>query len=289
MNRTDELFKEDIIKIFKEGFKDENPRPHYADGTPAHTISINQQMRIYDLSNEFPILTLRPIAWKTGIKEILAIFQKQTNNLEKFHELGINYWDDWDIGDGTIGFRYGHTVKRYELLDNLIKGLKEDPFGRRHIMDLWQEEEFIEETKGLKPCAFLTMWSVRKVEYLNQAPEMFLDMTLVQRSGDMMCASGAGCINEVQYAALQMMIAQVCGYKPGKFCHFVQNEQIYDRHEEQAKELARRWSVEGIPMLRLNPEIKDFYDFSIEDFTMEDYDVDKIKEQNPQLKFELGI
>ena len=288
MNKIDEIFKEGIIDILANGFKDENPRPHYADGTPAHTLSVNQKIRIYDLEKEFPITTLRPIAWKTGIKEILAIFQKQTSDLKDFHNLGINYWDDWDIGDGTIGYRYGHTVNRYDLLNKLIKGLKEDPFGRRHIMDLWQEEEFKDESNGLKPCAFLTMWSVRKVQYLNQEePEFYLDMTLVQRSGDMLCASGAGNINEVQYAALQMMVAQVCGFKPGRFVHFVQNEQIYDRHFEQAKELLRRWSIDGdAPKLVINPAIKDFKDFTIDDFRMENYNV---KEQNPQLKFELGV
>lgn len=290
MNKAEKYFKEDIINILANGYKDKNPRPKYKDGTPAHTISVNQNIRKYNLGQgEFPIITLRPIAWKTGIKEILAIYQKQTNSLKDFHDLGIMYWDDWDIGDGTIGQRYGHTVKRYDLINKLIEGLKNDPYGRRHIMSLWQEEEFIEDNKGLNPCAFLTMWNVRK----GTGGQEYLDMSLIQRSGDMICASGAGNINEVQYAALLMMIAQVCGYKAGVFVHFVQNEQIYDRHIGQAEELYYRNTcsecVKNHPCLEINPTVKDFYNFTIDDFKMKNYPLAKIKEENPQLILELGI
>ena len=280
-----------IQEIQNYGYKDIDPRPHYADGTPAHTFSINHTFRTYDLSKGiFPICTLRPQAWKTGIKEIFTIYQKPTNNLEEMREMGVGWWDEWDIGDGTIGQRYGATVKRYNLIENLIKDIREDPYGRRKIVSLWQETD-LHETPGLAPCAFQTIWNVRG-EYL--------DMLLVQRSGDMLTASGPGGINEIQYAALLMMIARHTGYKPGVFSHIVANEQIYDRHMDAAHEMLFRYSekyreiMETVndgelihtkrPMLVLNPEVTNFYEMTVDDFTMENYEPIK-----PQLKLELGI
>ena len=285
MNKADLLMLESIQKILSYGYKDINPRPKYADGTPAHTISINHTFRQYNLQyGEFPICTLRPIAWKTGIKEIFTIYQKPTNEIAKMEEMGVNWWNDWDIGDGTIGQRYGATVSRYDLINNLIKDIKTDPYGRRKIVSLWQESD-LRETPGLAPCAFLTIWNVR---------DEYLDMCLIQRSGDMLTASGPGGINEVQYAALLMMIARHTGYKPGVFSHFVANEQIYDRHIEAAKQmLARQFDIEKkefmddeirTPKLILNPEKSNFYEFTIDDFVMENYEPIK-----PQLRLELGI
>ena len=286
---TADLYMNQIIhKIMEEGFKDENPRPHYADGTPAHTISVNHVIRRYDLSKgDFPICTLRPMAWKTGIREIFTIYQKPTNEIAKMEEMGVNWWGDWDIGDGTIGQRYGATVSRYDLINKLIKDIENDPYGRRKIVSLWQETD-LAETAGLAPCAFLTIWNVRG-EYL--------DMMLVQRSGDMLTASGPGGVNEIQYAALLMMIARHTGYKPGVFTHIVANEQIYDRHVEAAEEMLKRYKelelqvedetivhMDCTPMLMLNPNKTNFYDFTIEDFTMVNYNPIK-----PQLKLELGI
>ena len=274
---------EGIKKNLSDGYKDVNPRPKYSDGTPAHTISINQVVRIYDLSkDEFPICTLRPMAWKTAIKEIFTIYQKPTNVISEMEKMGVNWWNPWDIGDGTIGQRYGATVKRYDLINNLIKDIQSDPYGRRKIVSLWQETD-LRETTGLAPCAFLTMWNVRG-EYL--------DMTLVQRSGDMLTASGAGGMNEIQYAALLMMIAKHTGYKAGVFCHFVQNEQIYDRHIEQANEMLKRFkkllvcedNVTVRPEMILNPKKNNFYDFTIEDFILLDYEPIK-----PQIALPLGI
>lgn len=281
MTRADRYMDHDIRHILQDGYKDENPRPHYADGTPAHTISVNHVCRQYDLSvGEFPICTLRPMAWKTGIKEIFTIYQKPTNNLATMHEMGVNWWDDWDIGDGTIGQRYGATVSRYDLINNLIKDIQKDPYGRRKVVSLWQETD-LHETAGLAPCAFLTIWNVRG---------KYLDMAMIQRSGDMLTASGAGGINEIQYAALLMMIARHTGYEPGVFTHFVANEQIYDRHFEAAEEMLSRASDMYFksdvktPRLILNPEKTNFYEMTIDDFTMENYEPVK-----PQLKLELGI
>lgn len=284
MTKADIYMFETIQKIENYGFKDINPRPHYADGTPAHTISINHTYRTYDLSaGEFPICTLRPMAWKTGIREIFTIYQKPTNKIAEMEAMGVNWWGDWDIGDGTIGQRYGATVKRYNLVDKLIEDIQKDPYGRRKIISLWQETD-LRETAGLAPCAFLTMWNVRG-EYL--------DMMLVQRSGDMLTASGPGGINEIQYAAFLMMIARHTGYKPGVFTHVVANEQIYDRHIDAAKEMLKRYEehypegtiIKGLkPNLILNSEKTNFYDFTIEDFEMLCYNPIK-----PQLKLELGI
>ena len=278
--KTDTYLQENIRHILVDGYMDENPRPKYKDGTPAHTYSVNHVFRTYDLAaGEFPITTLRPIAWRTGIKEILTIYQKPTNDISEMEKMGVTWWSDWDIGDGTIGQRYGATVSRYDLINNLIKDIQTDPYGRRKVVSLWQETD-LRETPGLAPCAFLTIWNVR---------EKYLDMCMIQRSGDMLTASGAGGINEVQYAALLMMIARHCGYEPGVFSHFVANEQIYDRHVNQARKLIPRYwdTLSKHPMnprLVLNPDVKDFYDIAIDDFTMENYTPLK-----PQLKLELGI
>ena len=278
MNKADKYMNKFILQILDEGYKDINPRPKYKDGTPAHTISINHTFRQYDLSKgEFPICTLRPIAWKTGIKEIFTIYQKPTNNIQEMESMGVNWWNDWDIGDGTIGQRYGATVSRYDLINNLIKDIQNDPYGRRKIVSLWQETD-LHETAGLAPCAFLTIWNVR---------EEYLDMVLIQRSGDMLTASGPGGINEIQYAALLMMIARHTGYKPGVFSHLVANEQIYDRHYDAAEEILHRYQEDTLqqkPQLILNPDKTNFYDFTINDFSMVDYTPIK-----PQLKLELGI
>jgi thymidylate synthase len=124
LTKADKYMVDMIHHIKDNGYKDINPRPKYADGVPAHTISVNHTFRTYDLSkNEFPICTLRPIAWKTGIREIFTIYQKPTNNIAEMHESGVTWWDEWDIGDGTIGQRYGATVSRYNLINNLIKDI----------------------------------------------------------------------------------------------------------------------------------------------------------------------
>ena len=285
MNKADRYMYEMINRIYDEGYKDVNPRPKYADGTPAHTISVNHTFRTYDLAvGEFPICTLRPMAWKTGIREIFTIYQKPTNEIAKMEEMGVNWWGEWDIGDGTIGQRYGATVSRYDLINNLIEDIKKDPYGRRKVVSLWQETD-LHETEGLAPCAFLTIWNVRK----GFDGQEYLDMVLVQRSGDMLTASGPGGINEIQYACLLMMIARHTGYLPGVFSHFVANEQIYDRHYDAGNEMLDRFKnnfIEGdtAPVIRLNPDVTDFYEMTIDDFEIVDYEPIR-----PQLKLELGI
>lgn len=564
MTRADLLLVNDIRNIFANGTKDENPRPKYEDGTPAHTYFVNHIVRTYNLQTEFPICTLRPIAWKTAIREAFAIYQNQSNKISEFERLGCGWWKDWELEDGTIGRSYPYNLEshrpnemkksvvkvkrkilneklgeihnedticknnnfdsidgklyytknnnefkiishpyktqhknehkyvdiqftktkyitsaridtltnindpycrerrgigfvgeyksniltddeikillrkwgamfdrcgnitkktptyqnvfvhhdwhnfanflndviyipqfflaredgfkgwdldkdyygsncyskdtcvflkrkensiyaringcyrisdlnnnvafyelaithiceiynvsertirnvinnkktildnvkieflenndsylyRYELsrnqINELIKDIKTNPYGRRHMIDFWNWANI--DKKALVECAFLTIWNVR---------DEYLDMCLIQRSGDMITASGAGGVNEVQYACLQMMIAKATGYKAGKFTHFVANEQIYDRHVGAANKLINRadahklnistsnghYDYEFEPVkMNFNPKSDNFYDFSIEDFSLENYNPIK-----PQLKLELGI
>lgn len=274
MNKADKYYLENIQKIMLEGSWDENPRPKYPDGTPANSKFITQVFEEYDISKgEFPITTLRNTAIKTGIKEILWIYQKQTSSLEVARELGINWWEEWNIGDNSIGQRYGSTIKKYNLINKLLNGLVKDPFGRRHIINMFQYSD-LQETSGLYPCAYETIWSVRKV-----GEDKVLDMTLIQRSNDYLVA---GYINKIQYLALQMMVAGHCGYKVGKFCHLVQNLHIYDRHFDGVTELLNRTPLEtDLPYIELL-ENKNFYDYTIEDFKV--INVDRIIKINSQLE-----
>ena len=258
MNKADKYYIQNISKIMSEGSWDENPRPKYEDGTPAHTKFITQVYEEYDISKgEFPITTLRPTAIKTGIKEILWIYQKQTSSLQVARDMGINWWDEWNIGDDTIGRRYGSTIGKYALMDGLLGGLMKDPFSRRHIMNMYQYTD-LNETKGLYPCAYETIWSVRKVD-----DKLCLDLTLIQRSNDYLVA---GYINKIQYVALQMMVAKHCGFEVGKFCHLVQNLHIYDRHFDAVTELLNKEPIENnYPFIELTTD-KNFYDYTIDDF-----------------------
>jgi thymidylate synthase len=263
MNKADFYYLKNLNEIIINGCWDENPRPKWKDGTPANSKFISQVFEEYDISKgEFPITTLRNTAIKMGIKEIFWIYQKQSNDLNDAHDLGITWWDEWLVEDTNIGQRYGATVKRYDLMNKLLKSLKDDPFSRRHIINLYQETD-LSETKGLNPCAYETLWSVRKIDN-----EMFLDMTLTQRSNDYITA---GYINKIQYVALMMMVAGHLGYKPGKFCHLTQNCHIYDRHFDAVKELLLRKPLEIYPKLLLKDN-KNFYDYTIDDFVIENID-----------------
>ena len=257
MTKADWYYLSNLKKIAKEGSWDENPRPRWKDGAPAYTKFITGVFEEYDLEKgEFPITTLRNTAVKTGISEILWIYQKQSSSLAEAREMGINWWDEWDIGDGTIGQRYGATIKRYGLVDKLLDGLQKDPFGRRHIIDMYQYAD-LEETPGLHPCAFMTKYSVRRKD-----GELYLDMTLDQRSNDYIMA---GYINKIQYVALQMMVASHCGFRLGKFCHMVQNLHIYDRHMDAVAEIMQNKPVEQNPRIELETN-KSFWSITKDDF-----------------------
>lgn len=280
---ADRIHKETIRNILNYGCLDQNPRPHYEDGKPAHTVSINHVMHKYDLAHgQFPIITLRPIAVKSAIGELLWIYQDASNNLDVLKDkYGVTWWDEWEVNQTrTIGQVYGATVQRYDLMHNLIDGIKKDPDGRRHIMSLWQEADF-KEPHGLKPCAFMTIWNVRHARDGD-----YLDMCLIQRSSDF---AVAGVINCVQYSVLLCLVARHLGYNPGVFTWFADNVQLYDRHIEQAHILYARKGIPCSPYLWINPEKRDFYSMTIDDIKVKGYPLKEIKEKNPQLKFDLGI
>lgn len=279
MTKADDIFKENIKNILEEGVDSENARPKYKDGKSANSKYITGVFAEYDLSKmEFPITTLRPIAIKTAIKELLWIYQDQSSDVNVLErKYNVKYWRDWVVGDGkTIGQRYGATVRRYDIIGQLLSGLEKNPWNRRNIINLWQYHDFV-ETEGLLPCAFQSMYDVRRV-----GEEIFLDATLIQRSNDMLVAHH---INAMQYVALSMMIAKHFGWRVGKFFYFVNNLHIYDNQFEQARELLGRIPSEKNPKLHLNvPDGTNFFEIRVENFELVDYEPVK-----PQLKFELAI
>lgn len=496
MNRADKYIYDLMNRILTEGYKDVNPRPHYPDGVPAHTYSVNACLRTYDIgAGEFPICTLRPIAVKTGIKELFAIYQNQSNKIAEFERMGCGWWKDWELSDHTIGRAYPYNLEshrpremrksvvkvqqklvdpvmglseelrasvkgdmaiynalmnasvkpsyalervknftaedietlrviwadmiaqsqiqaemdrlagkkyftflswewhdfenflmdvrylpqyflarednfkgwkltnvyynsnmysketcvflheseieeykagtyyritdenntelaimfhfnqelvnsfagtnlklevksngekefyRYELSRNQVVGLLNDlinnPYGRRHIISFWHWANI--NKKALVECAYETIWNVRNDGNGNE----YLDMLLIQRSGDSLTASCSG-VNECQYSCFLMMVAKHCGYKVGKFSHIVANEQIYDRHVDQAKEMMRRYEEKlqaeangadaTVPTMTFAPKANDFFNFTLDDFTLENYNPIK-----PQLPLDLGI
>lgn len=282
MTKGDIYTKELIEKILNEGRLDKNPRPHYSDGTPAHTLSINHGMMTYDIDAcESPLITLRPIAVKSAIGELLWIYRDQSNDLDLLKEkYGITWWDEWEVENTrTIGACYGETVRRHNLMNDFLDGIKKDPDGRRHIINMWQVEDY-KDKHGLKPCAFQTVWNVRHEEDSD-----YLDMCLFQRSSDFLTA---GCINQVQYLVFLHIIAKELGYKPGRFTWFYDNIQIYDRHIESAKELLRRESIDCKPTFTIDENVS-WDNIMPENVHLEDYPKELIKIKNPQMKFDLGI
>ena len=279
MTKADIVFKEYIRKIMEEGVWSEQARPKYKDGRTANSKYITGAFMEFDLAKgEFPITTLRPIAIKSAIKEMLWIYQDQSNSLDVLEEkYNVHYWNDWEVGDSrTIGQRYGAVVKKHDITNKILKQLEANPWNRRNIISLWDYDAF-EESEGLLPCAFQTMFDVRRVE-----GEIYLDATLTQRSNDMLVAHH---INAMQYVALQMMIAKHFGWKVGKFFYFINNLHIYDNQFEQAEELLRREATNCQPRLVLNvPDGTNFFDIKPEDFELVDYDPVK-----PQLRFDLAI
>ena len=279
MTKADTIFKEYIRKIMEEGVWSEQARPKYKDGRTANSKYITGAFMEFDLAKgEFPITTLRPIAIKSAIKEMLWIYQDQSNRLDVLEEkYNVHYWNDWEVGDSqTIGQRYGAVVKKHDITNKILKQLEDNPWNRRNIISLWDYDAF-EETEGLLPCAFQTMFDVRRVD-----GEIYLDATLTQRSNDMLVAHH---INAMQYVALQMMIAKHFGWKVGKFFYFINNLHIYDNQFEQAEELLRRKPSDCQPHLVLNvPDGTNFFDIKPEDFELVDYNPVK-----SQLKFDLAI
>ncbi|OJT57642.1 thymidylate synthase [Bacillus licheniformis] len=279
VNTADTILKLNLYKILSEGKSDKGQkiRPKWSDDTPAYTLKCFGVLNEYDLQKEFPIATLRPTAFKSGLKEILWIYQDKSNDVQLLEEkYGVKYWRSWANEDGNLGLAYGRQIQYehkykegyFNQIDRLIWDLKNNPYSRRIITNLYNHQDLHGMT--LYPCAFLTMW-----DYDGE----FLNMTLVQRSSDYLVA---GNINVTQYALLQHMIAQVCGYKPGKFHHYINNLHIYDRHIEQAKEIINRESL-AAPKLVIDNSIKNFYDYKPEHFILEGY------RPHSQIKLEVAL
>lgn len=275
MYKANEIFRRNLEDLLNSTDTTENQevRPIYEDGTPAHTKFITNIVDTYDISKEeFPISNYRPVAWKSAIREVQWIYQSQTNSLDVLEEkYNIHWWNEWDIGNRTIGTRYGETIKKYDLMNKLLNGLKKQPYGRRHIINMFQYADF-EETDGLYPCVYESIWTVRG---------KYLDVMITQRSSDYIVSHD---INRTQYCILLMMVAKATGYEPGKMTYSVANMHIYDRHIEQAKELLSRTPVDKQPKLILDTDKTNFYDFTIDDFKLVDFEP-----AGEQLKFELAI
>lgn len=278
MSLADKYFKDAINQILENGVSDNtfNVRPKWPDGTPAHTKYIHCYVARYDLSKEFPILTLRTQAFKSCIKEILWMWQRKSNVVA---DLGAHFWDAWQLEDGTIGKSYGYQVgKKHQFkegfmdqVDLLLYKLKNNPMDRRMIVTLWDCDDL--KDMALAPCVYQSMWQVADGK---------LNMTLIQRSGDVLAAAAPGGFDVIEYAILQHMIAQVSGLQVGELVHIVDNLHIYDRHEALVKEVLNNPEYEA-PKFWINPEVKNFYDFTINDFKLIDYKSTKL-----ETKFEVA-
>lgn len=233
VRKADRLFYENMFSILEEGYE-QNTRAVWDDGTVSKTKKKTQVFETYNLrKGELPITSLRPIVFEKAIGEILWIYRDSSNDLNLLlDKYKVSWWDKWDVGNRKIGAAYGEVVRRYNLLNRLIEGLKRDPFGRRHIMSLWQEKEMA-ELHGLDPCCYETLWNVTR-----ENGDLVLNMHLNQRSCDYIVA---GHINKVQYCALLILVAREVNMVPGNFSHFVMDLHIYDRHEDQAREMLRRF------------------------------------------------
>jgi thymidylate synthase len=210
----------------------------------------------FDLQEEFPILTSKYVPWKKFRDEMYWIWILQSNDVRKLHEMDIYFWDEWMGEDYSIGEAYGFIIKKYGLLDRLIDKIKNNPNDRGMLVDLNSDEHL--PKMNIRPCAFLTMWDVSNG---------YLNCSLIQRSGDW----GLGVpFNFSQYAMLVHMIAQVTNLKPGVLTHYINNAHIYDRHYEKLKEQLTR-PVYNAPVISLNQEIKNIYDFKPDDIQIVGY------------------
>lgn len=267
MSYADKLFKETCRDILTNGTdtKDQEVRPHWEDGTPAYTIKQFGVVNTYDLRKEFPAITLRPVALKKARDEMLWIYQLKSNNIKDLHS---HIWDQWADENGSIGTVYGYQIgekfklkgKETDQIDNVLNQLITQPFSRRIMTNIYQFHNL--DTGHLDPCAYSMTYNVTK-----ENGELVLNAILNQRSQDMLVANGW---NIAQYAILLMAIAQVSKMTPGRLVHVIADAHIYDRHIPMVKELLEREEYPA-PKVSLNPEIKDFYDFTVDDLIVEDY------------------
>lgn len=273
MSYADQVFIQTCRDILEHGTwdTDRDVRPRWNDGTPAHTIKLFGVVNRYDLKKEFPVLTIRQLYWKTALKEIFWIWQKKSNNI---HDLGAKIWDQWADETGSIGKAYGYQlgVKHHypqgdmDQVDKVIWDLKNDPASRRIMTNIYNHHDLSE--MHLYPCAYSMTFNVTGNT---------LNAILNQRSQDMLAASG---FNVFQYAALLAMMAQATGFEPGELVHVIADCHIYDRHVDLVKEIIEREPFDA-PKVTLNPDVKNFYDFKLSDFTMENYQFHKFEHQIP--------
>ena len=269
MSKADVLFVNMCEKILKEGFSSEGQtvRARWEDGTPAHTIKTFGVVNRYDLSEEFPALTLRPTAIKSAVDEIPWIWQKKSNNIK---DLKSHIWDEWADSEGSIGKAYGYQMGiKYKFaqgemdqVDNVLWQLKNTPYSRRIMTNIYNFADLSE--MNLEPCAYSMTFNVTGNK---------LNAIFNQRSQDILAANNW---NVVQYSVLIHMFAQVSGLVPGELVHVISDAHIYDRHVPIIKELIERPQYPA-PKFRLNPDVKNFYDFTTDDIIVEDY------RKNPQI------
>lgn len=273
MSYADILYRETCKKILTEGVwdTDQKVRPHWDDGTPAHTVKCFGIVNRYDLRKEFPIMTLRRTYYKSCIDELLWIWQKKSNNV---HELKSHIWDSWADENGSIGKAYGyqlgvkHTYPEgeFDQVDRVLYDLKHNPASRRILTNMYNFSDLHE--MGLYPCAYSMTFNVSGNT---------LNAILNQRSQDMLTANNW---NVVQYAVLVHMLAQVNGLEAGELVHVIADCHIYDRHVPLVEKMLELEPYEA-PKFYVNPDVKDFYQFKVEDFRMEDYRYHAFDEKIP--------
>ena len=269
MSYADQVFISMCTDILENGTdtKGEKVRPHWEDGTPAYTIKKFGVYNRYDLRKEFPALTLRRTALKSCMDEILWIWQKKSSNI---HELKSHIWDEWADETGSIGKTYGyqlgvkHAYKEgmFDQVDRVLYDLKHNPFSRRILTSIYNHEDLHE--MALYPCAWSMTFNVTQEK---GQEKLTLNAVLNQRSQDVLAANNW---NVCQYSLLLMMIAQCVDMIPGELVHMIADAHIYDRHVDIIRELIAR-PVYDAPIVRLNPEVKDFYAFTTGDLIVENY------------------
>ncbi|MCQ2506233.1 MAG: thymidylate synthase [Lachnospiraceae bacterium] len=276
MSYADKVFIDMCKDILENGTSTEGEkvRPRWEDGTLAYTIKKFGVVNRYDLRKEFPALTLRRTGIKSCVDEMLWIWQKHSNNV---NELSSHIWDAWADEQGSIGKAYGyqfgveHQYKEgmFNQVDRVIYDLKNNPYSRRILTNLYVHQDLNE--MALYPCAYSMTFNVTKN---NETGKLVLNGILNQRSQDILAANNW---NVCQYAVLIHMLAQVCDMEVGEFVHVIADAHIYDRHIPLIKELISREPFPA-PIFKLNPEVKDFYDFKPEDVELIDY------QTGPQIK-----
>ena len=270
MSYADKVFINMCRDIIENGTSTEGEkvRPKWEDGTAAYTIKKFGVVNRYDLSKEFPALTLRRTAIKSCVDELLWIWQKKSNNV---HELKSHIWDSWADENGSIGKAYGYQMQvkhqykegMMDQVDRVLYDLKENPYSRRIMTNIYVHEDLHE--MNLYPCAYSMTFNVTKEEGSEQ---LTLNGILNQRSQDVLTANNW---NVCQYAVLLHMFAQVCGMKAGELVHVIADAHIYDRHIPLIEEMLKREPLPA-PKFWLNPEVKNFYDFTPDDVKLIDYE-----------------